>query len=79
MFLTRIHPQVGAPKNTPAGIIDKLNRDINASLADPKMKARIADSGAVVLPGSSADFAKLSATDTEQWVKVIRVANIKVE
>jgi len=70
---------VGAPKNTPTGIIDKLNRDINAALADPKMKARIADLGAVVLPGSSADFAKLIATDTEKWVKVIRVANIKVE
>jgi tripartite-type tricarboxylate transporter receptor subunit TctC len=70
---------VGAPKNTPAGIIDKLNRDINAALADPKMKARFADLGAVVLPGSTTEFAGLIATDTEKWVKVIRASNIKLE
>lgn len=68
---------IAAPKNTPAGIIEKLNREINAGLADPKMKAKIADLGAEVLSGSSAEFAKLIAADTEKWVKVIRTANIK--
>ena len=51
---------IGAPKNTPAEIVDKLNREINAGLADPKMKARIADLGSMVLPGSPADFASSS-------------------
>jgi tripartite-type tricarboxylate transporter receptor subunit TctC len=68
---------VGAPKNTPAVIVEKLNREINVTLADPKMKARIADLGAEVLSGSPADFANLIAADTEKWVKVIRAANIK--
>jgi tripartite-type tricarboxylate transporter receptor subunit TctC len=70
---------VGAPKNTPTDIIEKLNREINASLVDPTMKARIADLGAVAFPGSSADFTKLIAADTDKWVKVIRVANIKLD
>jgi tripartite-type tricarboxylate transporter receptor subunit TctC len=70
---------IGAPKNTPAEIIGKLNTNINASLADPKMKARLADLGATVLPGSPADFGKLIAEDTEKWGKVIRAANIKAE
>ena len=70
---------VGAPKKTPAGIIDKLNRDINAALADPKMTAHIADLGGVVFPGSTTEFANLIAADTEKWIKVIRAANIKVE
>jgi tripartite-type tricarboxylate transporter receptor subunit TctC len=68
---------IAAPKNTPAGIVEKLNREINAALADPGMKSRLADLGVVVLPGSSAEFAKLVAADTEKWVKVIRAANIK--
>jgi tripartite-type tricarboxylate transporter receptor subunit TctC len=68
---------VGAPKNTPAEIVDKLNREINAALADPKIKARLADLGATLLPGSPADFGKLIAEDTEKWAKVIRTANIK--
>jgi tripartite-type tricarboxylate transporter receptor subunit TctC len=68
---------VGAPKNTPAEIIDKLNKEINATLADPKIKARLADLGASVLPGSAADFGKLIAEETEKWAKVIRAANIK--
>ena len=58
-------------------IVDKLNSEINAALADPKIKARLADLGATVLPGSPADFAKLIADDTEKWGKVIRAANIK--
>ena len=70
---------VGAPKNTPAEIIDKLNREINAALADPIIKARFADLGATVLPGSPADFGKLIADETEKWGKVIRAANIKAE
>ncbi len=68
---------IGAPKNTPTDIIDKLNNEINAALADPKIKARLADLGATVLPGSPADFGKLIAEETEKWGKVIRAANIK--
>ncbi len=70
---------LGAPKNTPAEIIDMLNREINAGLADPTMKARLADLGGTVIPGSPADFGKLIAEDTEKWGKVIRAANIKPE
>ena len=70
---------IGAPKNTPAEIVEKLNKEINAALADPKMKARLADLGATVLRGSPADFGKLIADETEKWGKVIRAANIKAE
>ena len=70
---------IGAPKNTPAEIIDRLNREINAALADPKIKARLADLGGTALPGSPADFGKLIADETEKWAKVIRAANIKPE
>ena len=70
---------VGAPKNTPAEIIDKLNREINAGLADAKLKARFAELGATVIPGSPADFGKLIADETEKWGKVIRAANIRAE
>ena len=69
----------GAPKNTPAEIIDRLNREINAALADPKMKARFAELGGTVLVGSPADFGQLIADETEKWGKVIRAANIKPE
>ena len=69
----------GAPKNTPTEIVDKLNKEVNAALADPKMKARLADLGGAVLPGSPADFAKLIAEEIEKWGKVIRAANIKPE
>ncbi|HET7255218.1 MAG TPA: tripartite tricarboxylate transporter substrate binding protein [Xanthobacteraceae bacterium] len=69
----------GAPKNTPAEIIDKLNKEINAGLADPKIKARLADLDGTVLVGSPADFGKLIAEETEKWAKVIRTANIKPE
>ena len=68
---------LGAPKNTPLEIIDKLNKEINASLADPKMRARIAETGGTVLAGSPADFEKLIAEETDKWGKVIRAANIK--
>ena len=70
---------LGAPKNTPADIVDKLNTGINAALADPKMKARLADLGGTVLAGSPGDFGKLIADETEKWAKVIRAANIKAE
>jgi tripartite-type tricarboxylate transporter receptor subunit TctC len=70
---------VGAPRNTPAEIIEKLNKEINAALADPNMKARLADIGGTALAGSPADFGKLIADDTEKWRKVIRAANIKPE
>jgi tripartite-type tricarboxylate transporter receptor subunit TctC len=70
---------VGAPRNTPADIISKLNNEINAALASPVMKARLADQGATVLSGSPADFGRLIAEDTEKWGRVIRAANIKVE
>jgi tripartite-type tricarboxylate transporter receptor subunit TctC len=70
---------IGAPKKTPIEIVDKLNSEINAALADPKITARLADLGATVLPGSPADFAKLIADDTEKWGKVIRALNIKAE
>jgi tripartite-type tricarboxylate transporter receptor subunit TctC len=67
------------PKNTAAEIVDKLNREINAGLADPKLKARFGELGATVLPGTPADFGKLIAEETEKWGKVIRAANIKAE
>ncbi len=68
---------IGAPRNTPAEIVDKLNKEINAALADPKIKARLADLGGTVLAGSPADFGKLIADETEKWAKVIRAADIK--
>jgi tripartite-type tricarboxylate transporter receptor subunit TctC len=68
---------LGAPKNTPAEIIDRLNKEINAGLADPKIKARLADAGGTVLPGSPADFGKLIADETEKWAKVVKFAGIK--
>src|SRR5262245_3145434 len=70
---------VGAPKATPAEIVNKLNKEVNAALADPKIKARLADLGGSVLPGSPGDFGKLIADDTEKWGKVIRAANIKAD
>ena len=70
---------VGVPKDTPTEIVDKLNKEINAGLADPKIKARLADFGGTPLVGSPADFGKLIAEETEQWGKVIRAANIKPE
>jgi tripartite-type tricarboxylate transporter receptor subunit TctC len=68
---------LGVPKNTPAEIIGKLNKEINAALADPKVKARFADLGGTVLPGSPADFEKFIADETEKWAKVVKFAGIK--
>jgi tripartite-type tricarboxylate transporter receptor subunit TctC len=70
---------IGAPKNTPAEIIDMLNREINAALADSKVKARIVDLGGTVVGGSPAEFAKIISEATEKWAKVISFAGIKVE
>jgi tripartite-type tricarboxylate transporter receptor subunit TctC len=70
---------VGVPKNTPAVIVDRLNKEINAALADPKMKARLADLGGMELAGSPAEFGKLIADETEKWGKVIKFAGIKPE
>jgi tripartite-type tricarboxylate transporter receptor subunit TctC len=69
----------GSPKSTPTEVIDKLNREINTALADPKIKAQLADLGSSALAGSPAEFSKLIADETEKWAKVIRVANIKPE
>jgi tripartite-type tricarboxylate transporter receptor subunit TctC len=70
---------VGAPKNTPPAIVDKLNTEINAALLDPKMKARFAELGATALPGSAADFGKFVAEETEKFGKVVKFANAKPE
>ena len=70
---------VSAPKNTPAEIVDKLNKEINLALADPKIKARLSDLGGMVLTGSPTDLGKLVADETEKWGKVIRAANVKPE
>ncbi len=70
---------LGAPKNTPAEIVDKLNREINAAIADPGMKARLAAIGGEPLPGSPAEFGKLIAEETEKWGSVVRAAGIEPE
>ena len=70
---------IGAPKNTPAEIVEKLNGEINAALADANMKARFAALGGTVLPGSPAEFGKLIADDTEKWAKVMRFSGAKAE
>ena len=70
---------IGAPRNTPADIIDKLNREINAGLADPELRRRLADGGGTVLAGSPADFGKFIGDETEKWAKVIKFAGIRPE
>jgi tripartite-type tricarboxylate transporter receptor subunit TctC len=70
---------IGTPKGTPAEIVAKLNQEINAALADPKLTSRLADMGGVPTPMTIAEFAKLIADETEKWAKVIRIANIKPE
>jgi tripartite-type tricarboxylate transporter receptor subunit TctC len=70
---------LGAPRNTPAEIVDRLNKEINAGLADAKLKAQYAEIGGVVIPGSPADFGKLIADETAKWAKVIKFAGIKAE
>jgi tripartite-type tricarboxylate transporter receptor subunit TctC len=70
---------IGVPKGTPAEIVERLNREVNAALADPAVKARMADLGSEPLPGSVADFAKLVAEETEKWAKVVKFAGLKAE
>ena len=70
---------LGAPKDTPPAIVERLNREINAVLADPKVKARLADLGSEPLTGSPAEIGRMLAGETEKWAKVIRAANIKVQ
>jgi tripartite-type tricarboxylate transporter receptor subunit TctC len=70
---------IAAPRNTPATIVERLNNEINAGLADPKMKARFADLGALTLVHSPAEFTKLVADETEKWAKVVKFAGIKPE
>src|SRR5262249_49108634 len=68
---------LNGPRSTPAKIVENLNREINAGLADPKLNARLAELGATALLGSPADYAKLVVDETEKWGKVVRAANIK--
>ena len=70
---------IGAPKGTPAEVIATINKESNAALANPKMKARFVDLGGIIIPGSPADFGKVIVEDTEKWAKVIEAANIKME
>jgi len=70
---------VGVPKGTPPEIIDKLNKEINAGLADPKVKARLAELGGMLVPGSPADFGKLVAAETDKWAKVIKEGGVSLE
>jgi tripartite-type tricarboxylate transporter receptor subunit TctC len=70
---------VGVPKNTPAEIVDKLNKGINTGLADTKMRARLADLGGIVFSGSPADFGKLIADETKKWAKVVKFSGARVD
>jgi tripartite-type tricarboxylate transporter receptor subunit TctC len=67
---------IGAPRNTPVGVIERLNREINAGLADPRLKARLTDTGATAYPGLPADFGKFMSEEAEKWGEVIRAANM---
>jgi tripartite-type tricarboxylate transporter receptor subunit TctC len=70
---------IGAPKNTPAGIVEVLNKEINAALAEPNIKARLADLGGTAVPGAPAEFAVLISGETEKWAKVVKVSGAKPE
>jgi tripartite-type tricarboxylate transporter receptor subunit TctC len=70
---------IGAPKGTPAEIVERLNQAVNAALADPRMKARFADLGGMLLPGSPAEFGKFIAEETEKWAKVVKLSGAKAE
>jgi tripartite-type tricarboxylate transporter receptor subunit TctC len=76
-FETSAWAGIGAPKNTPAEIIDQLNRETNAALADPKLKARVADLGGMVFPLSPAEYEKRVAEETEKWGKVVKFSGAK--
>jgi tripartite-type tricarboxylate transporter receptor subunit TctC len=68
---------IGVPKATPAEIVDQLNKEVNAALDDPKIKARLADLGGTPLPGSPAQFGKFIADETEKWAKVVKFSGAK--
>ena len=68
---------VSAPRNTPQTVIDRLNKEISAGLADPALQARLVDLGGMIVPGSPADYGKLVSDETEKWAKVIKFAGIK--
>jgi tripartite-type tricarboxylate transporter receptor subunit TctC len=70
---------IGAPKGTPAAIIERLNQEINAGLADPKLRARLDDLGGGAFASSPAEFGKLIADETEKWGKVVRFAGLKAK
>jgi len=70
---------IGAPRNTPAEIIDKLNKEINAGLSHPKLRTRLLDGGGTILAGSPADFGKFVTGETEKWAKVIKFAGIRAD
>ena len=76
-YETRAWYGVGVPRNTPARIVELLNKEINLGLADPKLRARLADLGGTPLPGSPDDFGKLIANETEKWAKVVKFAGLK--
>jgi len=70
---------LGAPKATPADVVERLNREVNAGLVDPKIKSRFADLGSETVPLTPAEYGKIIVQETEKWGKVIRAANIKAE
>ena len=78
-YETRAWYGVGVPRNTPARIVELLNKEINAGLVDPAIKAKFSDLGGTVLPGSPSDFGEIIASETEKWGKVVRFANIKAD
>jgi tripartite-type tricarboxylate transporter receptor subunit TctC len=70
---------MGVPKGTPPEIIEKLNKEINAALSDPRMKAKLAELGGMLVPGTPEDFGKLVADETEKWAKVVKAANVRLD
>lgn len=78
-FDASVYYGIGAPKNTPTEIVERLNKEINAGLVDPQLRARLNDLGSMPLPGSPTDFGKFIANETEKWARVVKFANIKAE
>jgi tripartite-type tricarboxylate transporter receptor subunit TctC len=78
-FDAEVYYGIAAPKGTPPEVVDRLNKEINAGLADPEFKAKLTELGSMVLPGSPADFGKFLANESDKWAKVVKFANIKAE